>query len=43
MFFGSRGYGEFDHFHGVPELKGGHHPSMSSVRINLTFRRAFPD
>jgi alkylated DNA repair protein (DNA oxidative demethylase) len=28
-------------FHGVPELRDGHHPAMGSVRINLTFRRAF--
>jgi DNA oxidative demethylase len=27
-------------FHGVPELKDGHHESIGRVRINLTFRAA---
>jgi alkylated DNA repair protein (DNA oxidative demethylase) len=27
-------------YHGVPELKDGHHPSLGRIRINLTFRGA---
>lgn len=29
-------------YHGVPELKDGHHESVGRMRINLTFRRALP-
>jgi alkylated DNA repair protein (DNA oxidative demethylase) len=31
------------HYHGVSELKDGHHETVGRMRINLTFRRALPD
>jgi alkylated DNA repair protein (DNA oxidative demethylase) len=30
-------------YHGVPELKDGHHEIFGRMRINLTFRRAFAE